>query len=279
MADTETVTPPQVPVPTTPEEFAIMPIRKNTRISAEKKLSEAIPKVPTLTQPSMQTSAVRNIETITTEILDYKKRAEESIIEIGKCLIEAKKNLNHGEWLPWLHNKVDFSEVTAQRFMRIAKEFSNPSSVTDLGFTKAFTLLTLEEDERKQFIAEVHEINGAEKSVYDMTKRELEQVIAKYNKNWEKEPDSRKKFNDIERTFQKYLSSTAAHIGKMIFDFKKLQNENPDMYMRLSKLFDEFYFNVTDLLSLRDESGDNEGESVEPPLSQSTSLTIIPCDM
>lgn len=64
----------------------------------------------------------RPIETITAEIRILKARAGEDIIGIGQRLIEAKEQLPHGEWLPWLENEVQFSERSAQQFMRIAKE-------------------------------------------------------------------------------------------------------------------------------------------------------------
>ena len=79
----------------------------------------------------------RPIEAITEEIIFYKAQAGAAILEIGKRLNEAKAQLPHGEWLGWLQEKVDFSESTAQRFMRLAKEYENPSPVTDLGASKA----------------------------------------------------------------------------------------------------------------------------------------------
>ena len=119
----------------------------------------------------------RDIETITTEILDLKKTAGEAILAIGQRLIEAKELLSHGEWLPWLNEKVEFSERTAQNFMRLAKEFSNPQLVADLGARKALTLLALPPEEREQFISEHHTVGGEEKTVTGMTSRELEQAI------------------------------------------------------------------------------------------------------
>lgn len=97
----------------------------------------------------------RSIETITTEILFYKHQAGFSILEIGKRLIEAKEQLNHGEWLPWLKEKVDFSEDNAQRFMKLAREYANTESIRYLGPTKAFALLAVPADEREDFAEEV----------------------------------------------------------------------------------------------------------------------------
>ena len=111
----------------------------------------------------------RTIETITGEILDAQRKGGEAILTIGRCLNEAKNMLPHGEWLPWLAEKVGYSEKTAQNFMRLAREFSNPQALADLGATKALKLLALPQEEREQFM-EDH-------NVIDMTTRQLEQAI------------------------------------------------------------------------------------------------------
>lgn len=111
----------------------------------------------------------RDIEVITQEILDAKRRGGEAILTIGRCLTEAKQAIPHGEWLPWLNERVEFSERTAQKFMRLAREWSNPSTLADLGASKALMLLALPEPERDQFV-EDH-------NVIDMSARQLEQAI------------------------------------------------------------------------------------------------------
>ena len=119
----------------------------------------------------------RDIESITAEIIQLKKNAGKAILDIGQRLIEAKAMLPHGEWLPWLTEQVEFSEITAQRFMRLAREWRNPSALTDLGATKALTLLALPPEERETFMTENHMVGGEEKTVIDMTSRELEKAI------------------------------------------------------------------------------------------------------
>lgn len=111
----------------------------------------------------------RTIEAITGEILDAQRQGGEAILTIGRCLNEAKNMLPHGEWLPWLAEKVGYSEKTAQNFMRLAREFSNPQALADLGATKALKLLALPQEEREKFV-EDH-------NVIDMTTRQLEQAI------------------------------------------------------------------------------------------------------
>lgn len=124
---------------------------------------------------------VRDIEVITCEILAAKRAGGEAILTIGRGLIEAKALLSHGEWLPWLEERVEFSEKAAQNFMRLARHYSNPQALADLGATKALQLLALPETERDVFLGETHMADGEEKTVIDMTSRELERAIKDRN--------------------------------------------------------------------------------------------------
>ncbi len=117
----------------------------------------------------MQELTEFNIEKTTAEILILKDQTAQNIIEIGKRLIKVKENLQHGQFLNWLENKVEFSRYTANRFMKIATEFSNVSAVQHLGSKKLFLLAGLDEKDRQEVMKE--------NKVEDMTTRELEQVI------------------------------------------------------------------------------------------------------
>lgn len=124
----------------------------------------------------------KDMDLITEEILFYKRQAGGAIIEIGKRLLEAKSQLSHGEWLPWLREKVDISERRAQDFMRIAREYSKSAEIADLGASKALALLALPESERAEFASGTHLVNGAEKSVSEMTAKELKTAIEERDK-------------------------------------------------------------------------------------------------
>lgn len=121
----------------------------------------------------------RPIEIITQEIQFYKGQACMSMVEIGKRLLEAKQCLPHGTWGAWLKDEVEFSERTAQNFMRIAKEYRNPQLISDIGnsASKAIMLLSMPVEEREEFVGEAHEINGEEKTVAEMTTKELQEVL------------------------------------------------------------------------------------------------------
>lgn len=128
-------------------------------------------------QLERQVPGPRNVQTVTREILALKQQAGDAILGIGQRLIEAKEMMPHGDWLPWLENEVEFSERTAQNFMRLAREWQNPQTFADLGASKALTLLALPPKEREQFLAETHEVDGKTKTPAEMSARELERAV------------------------------------------------------------------------------------------------------
>lgn len=75
-------------------------------------------------------------------------------IAAGELLIEAKAQLEHGQWLPWLREHCTISERTAQLYMRTAKnreEIETPmrNGVADLSLNETAALLMMSSDVRK----------------------------------------------------------------------------------------------------------------------------------
>lgn len=69
-------------------------------------------------------------------------------IAAGQLLLEAKKQLTHGEWLPWLEKHCEVRERTAQAYMRVARGFASMDSdksatVADLSFRDALNMLSV----------------------------------------------------------------------------------------------------------------------------------------
>ena len=114
-------------------------------------------------------------------------------IEIGRRLVEAKEMLNHGEWLPWLKRETEFSERSAQNYMKVFNEYgaaqqslfgpeTNAQTFADLPISKALALLSVPESEREDFAAEV----GAEA----LSVRELEEKVRERTAELEKKARS-----------------------------------------------------------------------------------------
>lgn len=109
---------------------------------------------------------------ITDEIIFYKNVGGQAVIEIGKRLIEAKAQLKHGEWLPWLSEKVEFSETSAQRFMQLAREYGNTHWWGIWEPRKPWYYWLCRHLSERISASEKHLVNGEEKRVSEMSKRD-----------------------------------------------------------------------------------------------------------
>jgi hypothetical protein len=105
-------------------------------------------KMGALAAQEVRDLAPQDIDRLTTEILVLKQQTAMSIIEIGKRLIAVKEGLPHGEWGDYLKERVEFSRTSANRFMQVAREFSNYPTLGNLPPSKVFALLDLPPEDR-----------------------------------------------------------------------------------------------------------------------------------
>lgn len=132
---------------------------------------------------------VRDIGVITAEIKDLCGQARAMmlvyVVEIGRRLVEAKEVLPHGQWAEWLKTEVEFSQRTANNYMRLYEEYSTPQqslfgaqvesqTFAKLPYSKALALIAIPDDEREEFAAEVH--------AEDLSVKELQAAIEARNK-------------------------------------------------------------------------------------------------
>lgn len=81
-------------------------------------------------------------------------------IEIGRRLTEAKAMVKRGTWGTWLKERVDYSQRTANNFMKIYQEYGRnglaekSQALANLSYTQALALIDLPEDERARFAEE-----------------------------------------------------------------------------------------------------------------------------
>lgn len=97
--------------------------------------------------------ATRTIEQITADIRIHAQYAAMSIYAIGQDLIDAKEQLQHGQWLPWLR-EVGIAPKTAENYMRIAREVTPNSTLASMPYSKALALLDVPAEQRETFIQE-----------------------------------------------------------------------------------------------------------------------------
>lgn len=63
------------------------------------------------------------IEAATKRLHELERRTGESIIEIGRTLIDVKDRIGHGHFGAWLDEEFGWSDRTARRFMSVAETF------------------------------------------------------------------------------------------------------------------------------------------------------------
>ncbi len=64
-------------------------------------------------------SPAQEINRLHAELLEIPKRTIEKAIRVGELLTQQKAKLQHGAWLPWLKENVDFGHAIASRYARL----------------------------------------------------------------------------------------------------------------------------------------------------------------
>ena len=115
--------------------------------------------------------------------------AYSNILEVGRCLIEAKDGglVPHGQWEGWVQRTTGMSERTAQRLMQAAREVSPDSAMARLPISKITAILALPEPQREVV---------AEKAVAEnMSLRNLQKQVEKLQEDLKLSRDSEARAN------------------------------------------------------------------------------------
>lgn len=113
---------------------------------------------------------------ITTEIKSYQNIGGQAIFEIGRRLKHVKEHdLTHGKYMDWLKS-ININYRQASRFIKIATEFSNWTTSSNLGMNVLYEIATMPEEERNK----PQQLDSGEtKKPDEMTVRELREVKRK----------------------------------------------------------------------------------------------------
>ncbi len=125
------------------------------------------------------------LDTFKLKIEELQERYEQSYLEIGGLLIQARDVYKgHGDWIKWLKVNVPFSVRHAQRLIRVAEMFDDAALVSQLGLTssKAYILTRIGKNDIAHFLHTFFPVGDRPKMVQKMTKRELEFVVTRYLK-------------------------------------------------------------------------------------------------
>lgn len=140
---------------------------------------------------------LRPLSVLEIEIKAHSVNATSSIVAIGRALLEAKAQLEHGQWAAWLTDKVQFSQSTAGNFMRIAREVNVTPALSNLPYTKVLPLLALPPEKRDEIISDpkIDDMSAAQLKAAIKAREEAERKANAALKNWE---DAAAKANGLE---------------------------------------------------------------------------------
>lgn len=162
-------------------------------------------------------------------------------IEIGRRLVEAKEMLNHGEWLPWLERETEFSNSSAQRYMKLFDEYgasqqglfgpeTNSPTLGNLPISKALALLSVPESDRIDF---AEQVDAEHISVRELEEkiREREAQVEALKKDVEGERSrgddairAKMEAEDLLKTQDQMLVEAKAQIAELAKLNKELEN-------------------------------------------------------
>ena len=104
---------------------------------------------------------------------------QRGIIEIGTELIAAKAEIGHGGWSDWLKKNFDWTDRTAQNFMRVAERFGKTENVFGFKPSTLIQMLALPVGSEDEFIAQQDE-DG--KPVNEMSARDVKNAVKEFNR-------------------------------------------------------------------------------------------------
>ena len=108
-----------------------------------------------------ETAIRRSMEEITASARMNMQDMIHRAIGLGQDCIDAKEQLGHGKFLPWLKD-LGLSSSTASNYMRVAREIAPGSRLAALGYSKALALLSAPPEDREALAEETEGQSAAE---------------------------------------------------------------------------------------------------------------------
>lgn len=154
-------------------------------------------------------------------------------IEIGRRLVEAKEMLQHGEWLPWLQKETEFSERSAQNYMKVFREYgamqlglfgpeTNTQTFADLPISKALALLSVPESDRIEFAEEVDAEHLSVRELEEKIREREEQLAGAENRARDAEKLREETYAQLEER-NRQLSKVKDQVVELVKKNKELE--------------------------------------------------------
>ena len=168
------------------------------------------------------------LQQLAVEIITFDRQAKitavSCAIEIGERLLGAKDLVPQGEWGTWLKENVNYSQSTANNFMRLYKEYgnnqgslfttlTNSQTIMNLDVSKALALTVLPPEEREEFVAE-HDVE-------QMSTRDLKEALQENRELKQQQQQLQKQLEEKDRQ----VKETSAQLDTAITERQKMQEK------------------------------------------------------
>lgn len=181
---------------------------------------------------------ITNLNQLVSEIKFFENQAVASYWEIGKRLIKAKEQVEHGNWLEWVDKNLGYSERVTQQLIKIGESYSNTNTYSYLTFSKALALTDIEDEEEREDFVKSH-------NPEDMTVRELKKEIKNYKETIKAKDDELAEKEDINqmlvRSLEKERNRPSEVVEKEVVpdDYDFIKERNEALHQDLARLGEE----------------------------------------
>lgn len=186
--------------------------------------------------------STRTLEQVTQEIRYLDSQAKRLVlghaIEIGRRLTEAKALVPYGGWGEYIEKELEYSQSTAQNFMRIFDEYgaaqqslfgpvAESQTLGNLSYTKALKLLAVPREEREEFAREV--------DAEHISSRELQAAIRARDEALKRAESAEDMLRAVNRDFdlsQEAIKEQEARLQEQEGDIRALTREVQELKAR-----------------------------------------------
>ena len=180
---------------------------------------------------SMENGKAENmvVEEVTLEVRAERIRrlqadVQRGIIEIGFELIAAKKEVGHGGWADWLQKEFEWTQRTANNFMRVAERFGKMENIFQFKPSILQTMLLLPEGNEEAFIEAQTQAGSP---VENQSARQVQASVKQWKK--EKQKKSSPPFEEINLfPTEEELEAVIQSVDKPQKDADGEYERNPD---------------------------------------------------
>ena len=208
-----------------------------------------------LSAPKSGRLSGRTREEIDRDFRENCRKGAESILRIGYDLAEMKALCEHGEWLEWLKS-VEWSERTAQNYMRVAKSWDQNPKLMAMGYTRTVALLAAP--------AEVQEM-AADGQLDNASAAEIRRL----SKELKEAKDEAESYKQIVRNQQHSAAAETREKGKLQKELQELREREQELRERepevriVEKIPDDYELLKRQLRLAEDAAEDAERRAAE----------------